>query len=217
MQKNTKKRLEITIILGLVSLLASSCSPVPMSVIVNPVTSKKIAAPIPVPNHPIKTYVTGDVSWGGKPAPFGIANGYFKSRLTNSLNTIPGFTFTKESEAELIIHVSRNNKMDSGEMNAKIRKVISKESTGEAITNNYDHFFKIDGNGKEWSGNVAHGMYFIVGDPSAPGIIGEVYSGTTSEHGGAPNFSETIKGEEAMMRQILIFALDQAKKKGCFK
>ncbi len=102
-------------------------------------------------------------------------------------------------------------------MNSKLRRVISKESTGEAIANNYDHFFKITGNGKEWSGNVAHGLYMVVGDLSAPGVVGQIYNATTGPSGGGINYSEVIKGEEAMVREILISALDQAKKKGCFK
>jgi hypothetical protein len=200
---------------GFSSLLISSCMPVPMSIIVDPVASKKIAAPLPNPSPSVRTYISGDVSWGGKPAPF-FTKGYFKDRLTNSLNTIPGFVITKESEAELVIHVSRNNKADSNEMNSKLRRVTAKESAGEAITNNYDHYFKITGNGKEWSGNVAHGVYMVVGDPSAPGVVGQIYNATTGPSGGGISFSGLIEGEEAMVREILISALDQAKKKGCF-
>ena len=206
---------KLLLLAGFSSLLFSSCMSVPMSMVIDPVASKKIAAPLPNPPVPVKTYISGDVSWGGKPAPF-FTKGYFKDRLTNSLNTIPGFVITKESEAQLVIHVSRNNKADSSEMNSKMRRVIAKESAGEAISNKYDHFFKIAGNGKEWSGNVAHGLYMVVGDPSAPGVVGPIYNATTRPDGGGVNFTELIKGEEAMVREILISALDQAKKKGCF-
>lgn len=210
------KKLKITSVLALTAFtfLQSSCSPLPLAAIIDSSQTKKLAAPVPSPSKPVNASVTCDVSWGGKPAP--IANGYFKKRIINSLSTIPGFLVTKDSESTLKIHVSRNNKWDSKSMSQKTRKVVNKESSGEAVVNNYDHYFTISGNGKQWSGNVPHTIYMVIGDVTSTGVQGLIFSGTNETSGGTLNTMELVQGDEAMLKQVIIYALYQARKAGCY-
>jgi hypothetical protein len=197
---------------GLCSLLLASCALPPMSAVIDPNASKKLASNEPRPSNPIKTHVVCDVSWGGEPAP--LAKGYFTKRLTNALASISGFVPSTEKEADLVIKVSRNNKWNKAEMNEKVKRVTSKQTDGEAILNKYDHFFQISGQGKTWSGNVPHQLYLVVGNTTSTNVTGQIYSGTS---GGVLDFKEMTQCDEAMIREVLVYALNQAKRSGCFR
>jgi hypothetical protein len=192
------------------SFLFASCTP-PMSAVIDQSSSKKIAAKDPVSKQTTKVYVECDVSWGGEPAP--IARGYFTKRVTNALITIPGFTLSDKENSVLMIKISRNNKWDKSEMNEKLKRVISKQSDGEAIVNKYDHFFHITGQGRTWSGNIPHQIYMVVGNTTSSNVAGQIYTGSS---GALLDFKELTQGDEAMIREVLVFALNQAKNSGCF-
>jgi hypothetical protein len=171
-----------------------------------------MAKSAPVHALPIKVYVSGDVSWAGKPAP--IANGYFKQRLKNVFKTIPGYKLTAKNSADLVIHVKRNNKFIRREMMDKVNKVARRQSLCETSPNLYDHTFKITGPKGVWEGNVPHKIMFVYGDIKYASEIGQSFK--AGEEGKFLEISDLVMADEAMLSQVVIHALSQAHSSGIF-
>ena len=192
--------------------LPSCVSPVKQTCIIDSSIAATMAKSAPVQALPIKVYVSGDVSWAGKPAP--IANGYFKQRLKNVFKTIPGYTLTSKSSADLVIHVKRNNKFMRKEMMEKAIKVAKRQSLCETSPNLYDHIFKITGPKGVWEGNVPHKIMFVYGDIKYASDIGQSFKG--AEEGNFLEISDLVMADEAMLSQVVIHALSQAHASGIF-
>ena len=192
-----------------------SCMPFKQVVVIDPEISKSMPKALPEVEKTTKVYITGDVSWGGKPAP--IANGYFKKRLKNVINSSPSYEYSNEKDADLVVYVKRNNKFDKADMKLKVNRLITKQSNCEVVPNLYDHVCTITGSGKSWSGNVPHTAHMILGDGKQSSLVGESYTG--SQSGFAPTaieWDDLVAADEALLKQVLGKAFASAKKAGCY-
>lgn len=198
---------------GSLAFLACSCvSPIKQTIVIDPAIAATMPPAPPGVTHTVKVSISGDVSWGGKSAP--IANGYFRKRLKNVVTSLPGYELTKESDADLVIYVKRNNKFNKNEAREKALKVARKQSAGETVPNLYDHVFTVKGPKGSWSGNVPHTVYFLYGDSRVSPVVGQNYIG--AEHGGGLQWDDLVAGDEAMLRQVVCKALAEAKSQGCY-
>jgi hypothetical protein len=190
--------------------LLSSCMP-PMEVMAKNSAMRNLACAKPIPESPVKVYIRGEVQWNGKNRP--IANGYFSKRLRNTVSSLEGFSVVPEREADLKIHVKRNNKYDRREMNNAVKAVQSGAASMGVVENDYDQLFTITGPNRKWSGNVPHGIYFIVGDESQANIDGfDLNIG--ANHG---MIKSLFLADEFMLTQVVTYALKQAQLAGCFR
>jgi hypothetical protein len=192
------------------ALLLTSCGP-PMDVYLRNDTAAKLACQAPRPSAPVKVFVRGQVEWNGKSA--SIANGYFTGRLKSTISKINGFTIVPEKEADLVVQVKRNNKYDISAMQRATNAVVRHEVAGTAVSNDYDHWFTITSPRGSWSGNVPHGLFFVMGDASAVKVDGFHYG-----YGdGQGKIASLVLADETMLSQVVVYALLQAQKAGCYK
>jgi hypothetical protein len=199
-----------TVIPLLIASLLASCAP-PMDLVLKQSASQKLACERPKPASAIKVFVRGEVEWNGKSA--SIANGYFTKRLKNVISGLDGFSLVPENEADLKIIVKRNNKFNLDEISRAATSVARKEVPAATANNDYDQWFVINGSGKTWSGNVPHGLIFIYGDPNAIKADGLLY-GVGKNEG---TFKSLVSADEAMLTQVVIYALKQAQLAGCYR
>lgn len=205
-----------TLIALLAMAIMPSCMPFKTVSVIDPSISRSMPKELPKVSKTTKVFISGDVSWGGKPAP--IANGYFKKRLKNVIQASTGYEYAKEKEADLIVYVKRNNKFDKADIQRKINRLIRKQSNCEIVANMYDHVITINGSGKSWSGNVPHTVHMVMGDGRQSSVVGQ--SNTMHRQGAsiltALEWDDAVAADEAMIRQVLGKAFLKAKQAGCY-
>ncbi len=178
-----------------------------MTYVIDKTKSDKLFSEIPTFSKPLKIHVTATERLNGDAIVFG--NSYLESCMKKSIKTIPGLMISNVKDADIRMTVYRNGAVDMKDMNNKINRVMKGYSQCEVCYYNMQYGVSIAGINSNWAGNITHGTYFVFGDLAQSGVSGALYA--------CDSFKSIKSMDEEMCKQVLVKALHEAKKNGCYK